>query len=119
MSVLLGTSRAARRRMTAWQNENEGCFWAVKLDVRDLGGHLDVTLRALAGTLSSRDLQQPPLRSLQLEPSPWGFNECLGWCAQNICLVGFMVVRVLSFLSAHLVHFELRLPERSGLKKLP
>ena len=42
--VLLGTSKAARRRMTAWRNMNEGCFWAVKLDVRDLGGHLDVTL---------------------------------------------------------------------------
>ena len=52
--VLLSTSRAARRRMTAWRNENEGCFWAVKLDVRDLGGHLDVTLRAVAGNLSSR-----------------------------------------------------------------
>ena len=33
---------------------NEGCFWAVKIDVRDLGGHLNVTLRAVAGTLSSR-----------------------------------------------------------------
>ena len=52
--VLLGTSKAARRRMTAWRNMNEGCFWAVKLDVRDLGGHLDVTLRAVAGTSSSR-----------------------------------------------------------------
>ena len=35
--VLLSTSKAARRRMTAWRNRNEGCFWAVKLDVRDLG----------------------------------------------------------------------------------
>ena len=52
--VLLSTSKAARRRMTAWRNRNEGCFWAVKLDVRDLGGHLDVTLRAVAGTSSSR-----------------------------------------------------------------
>ena len=43
----LSTSKAARRRMTAWRNRNEGCFWAVKLDVRDLGGHLDVTLRVL------------------------------------------------------------------------
>ena len=51
--VLLSTSKAARRRMTAWRNRNESCFWAVKLDVRDLGGHLDVTLRAVAGTLSS------------------------------------------------------------------
>ena len=48
--VLLSTSRAARRRMTAWRNHNEGCFWAVKLDIRDSGGHLDVTLRAVAGT---------------------------------------------------------------------
>ena len=40
--------------MTAWRNMNEGCFWAVKLDVRDLGGHLDVTLQAVAGTLNSR-----------------------------------------------------------------
>ena len=52
--VLLSTSKAARRRMTAWRNRNEGCFWAVKLDVRDLGGHLDVTLRAVAGTLTNR-----------------------------------------------------------------
>ena len=40
------------------------------------------------------------------------------------CLVGFMVVRVLPSLSAHLVYSELRLPElrlpeRSGLKSSP
>ena len=29
--VLLSTSKAARRRMTAWRNMNDGCFWAVKL----------------------------------------------------------------------------------------
>ena len=52
--VLLSTSKAARRRMLAWRNENVGCFWSLKLDVRDLGGHLDVTLRAVAGTLSCR-----------------------------------------------------------------
>ena len=50
--VLLSTSKAARKCMTAWRNRNEGCFWAVKLDVRDLGGHLDVTLRAIAGTFN-------------------------------------------------------------------
>ena len=54
--------------MTAWRYENEGCFWAVKLDVRDLGGHLDVTQRALAGT--------PRVKKTT---STWGFNECLGW----------------------------------------
>ena len=30
----LSTSKAARKRMTAWRNEHTCCFWAVKLDVR-------------------------------------------------------------------------------------
>ena len=40
--------------MTAWRNMNEGCFWAVKLDVRDLGGHLDVTLRQQDDVITDR-----------------------------------------------------------------
>ena len=52
-------------------------FWAVKLDVRDLGGHLDVTLRAAAGTLSSRvriaTTQVPAVGALLL-----GFQRMLG-----------------------------------------
>ena len=76
--VLLSTSKAARRRMTAWRNMNEGCFWAVKLDVRDLGGHLDVTSRAAAGTLSSRvkiaTTQVPAVGALSL-----GSNARLEW----------------------------------------
>ena len=75
--VLLSTSKAARRRMTAWRNRNEGCFWAVKLDVRDLGGHLDVTLRAVAGTLTNRvkiaTTQVPAVGAL-----PLGFQRMLG-----------------------------------------
>ena len=75
--VLLSTSRAARRRMTAWRNRNEGCFWAVKLDVRDLGGHLDVTLRVVAGTLTNRlkiaTIQVPAVGAL-----PLGFQRMLG-----------------------------------------
>ena len=75
--VLLSTSKAARRRMTAWRNRNEGCFWAVKLDVRDLGGHLDVTLRAVAGTLTNRvkiaTAQVPAVGAL-----PLGFQRMLG-----------------------------------------
>ena len=75
--VLLGTSKAVRRRMIAWRNRNEGCFWAVKLDVRDLGGHLDVTLRAVACTLTNRFLiataQVPAVGAL-----PLGFQRMLG-----------------------------------------
>ena len=32
----------------------DGRPWSVELDVRDLGGHLDITWRARAGTLSKR-----------------------------------------------------------------
>ena len=75
--VLLSTSKAARRRMAAWRNMNESCFWAVELDVRDLGGHLDVTLRAVAGTLRSRvhiaTTQVPAVGALTL-----GFQRMLG-----------------------------------------
>ena len=75
--VLLCTSKAARRRMTAWRNMNEGCFGAVKLDVRDSGGHLDVTLQAVAGTLNSRvqiaTTQVPAVGALSL-----GFQRMLG-----------------------------------------
>ena len=69
--VLLST------RMTAWRNRNEFCFWAVKLDVRDLGGHLDVTLRSVAGTLTNR-VKIATTQVLAVGALPWGFNACLG-----------------------------------------
>ena len=49
--VLLSTSKAVRRAMKLWDISGDGGFWKVQLDVRDLGGHLDYTLRACAGTL--------------------------------------------------------------------
>ena len=38
--------------MKLWDISGDGGFWNVQLDVRDLGGHLDFTYRARAGTLS-------------------------------------------------------------------
>ena len=38
----------------AWDISGDGGFWKVQLDVRDLGGHLDFTFWARAGTLSKR-----------------------------------------------------------------
>ena len=52
--VLLSTSRSVRRALKMWDVSGDGGFWKVQLDVRDLGGHLDFTLRAPAGTLSKR-----------------------------------------------------------------
>ena len=41
--VLMSTSRAVRSNMRGWVVSDEGHRWSVKLDVRDLGGHLDTT----------------------------------------------------------------------------
>ena len=32
--------------MKLWDVSGDGGFWKVRLDVRDLGGHLDFTFRA-------------------------------------------------------------------------
>ena len=50
--VLLSTSEAVRAEMRGWVLSDEGHKWTVKLDVRDLGGHLDTTLRGWSSTLS-------------------------------------------------------------------
>ena len=52
--VLLSTSRAVRVAMRSWVLSDEGHKWTVKLDVRDLCGHLDTTLRGWSSTLSLR-----------------------------------------------------------------
>ena len=52
--VLLSSSKSVRKAMKLWDISGDGGFWNVQLDVRDLGGHLDFTLRARAGTLSRR-----------------------------------------------------------------
>ena len=43
--VLLSTSRKVRSEMKGWVVSDAGDRWTVRLDVRDLGGHLDTTLR--------------------------------------------------------------------------
>ena len=52
--VLLSISKAVRRDVKLWDISGDGGFWKVQLDIRDLGGHLDFTYRARAGTLSRR-----------------------------------------------------------------
>ena len=55
VSVFFSTSEAVRKSMKLWDVSGDGMPWKVKLDVRDLGGHLDFTSRrAGAGTLSRR-----------------------------------------------------------------
>ena len=52
--MLMSTSRAVRSAMRGWVVSDEGHRWSVKLDVRDLGRHLDTTLDGWSSTLASR-----------------------------------------------------------------
>ena len=54
--TFMSTSAAARRDMKAWVISDRGKHWSVKLDVRDLGGHLDTSYRAWSRTLVARVL---------------------------------------------------------------
>ena len=75
--VLRGTTEAARKRMTAWRNADAGCFWTVILDVPYLGGHLDVTHRAPAGTLRKR-VKDATSQVLAVGALTKGFERMLG-----------------------------------------
>ena len=52
--VLMSTSRVVREDMRGWIVTDEGDQWSVKLDVRDLVGHLDATFRCWSATLAVR-----------------------------------------------------------------
>ena len=75
--VLLSPSARTRTRMKTWDISGAGDCWTVRLDVRDLGGHLDSTYRGRAGTLADRI---PPVRaSCKAAGSlPLGFRGTLG-----------------------------------------
>ena len=94
--VLLCTYKTARKGMTPWRNENAGCPGL--LDVRDLGGHLDVTQRALAGTLSSR-VKEATSHVIAVGALSMGFQRMLGMVGSKY--LGSMDVKVLLSLSVH------------------
>ena len=52
--VLMSTSRTVRSGMRGWVVSDEGHQWSVKLDVRDLGGHLDTAFHGWSCTLASQ-----------------------------------------------------------------
>ena len=52
--ILLSTSAEVRRLMKDWVLSDAGDRWSVKLDARDLGGHLDTTRRKRNTTLAGR-----------------------------------------------------------------
>ena len=56
--VLLSTCATVRCNMKSWILSGNSDQWRVELKVRDLGGHLDTTLRDRAGTLAGRIEQE-------------------------------------------------------------
>ena len=52
--VLLGTSKAVKKAMMLWYVSGDGRPRKVELDVRDFGGHLDLTYRVRTGIFSRR-----------------------------------------------------------------
>ena len=75
--VLRGTSKAVRRAMKIWDVSGDGKAWKVELDVRDLGGHLDLTLRTRASTLSRR-VKKATHAVAAVGALPFGFHVRLG-----------------------------------------
>ena len=63
--------------MKLWDVSGDGGFWKVQLDVRDLGGHLDFTLTARAGTLSKR-VREATFGVASVGALPLGFQVRLG-----------------------------------------
>ena len=88
--VLLSTFKAVRSEMRGWVLSDEGDRWTVKLDVRDLGRHLDTTLRGWSSTLSLR-----VRLVIYFCPSSWTFVGVFVLFVLCFCLVLFMVLRLL------------------------
>ena len=75
--ALLNTSKSVRKAMKLWDVSGDGGIWKVQLDVRNLGGHLDFTRRARAGTISKR-IRDATLGVASVGALPLGFQVKLG-----------------------------------------
>ena len=90
--VLLSTSKSVRKALKLWDVAGDGGFWKVQLDVRDLGGHLDFTLSARAGTLSKR-IREAIFGVAAVGALPLGFQVKL-WFVVNIFLPVSMLLKL-------------------------
>ena len=75
--VLMSTSRAVRSAMRGWVVSDEGHRWSVKMDVRDLGGHLDTASHGSSSALASRVRLVIARLILEAPGSPFHVHS---WC---------------------------------------
>ena len=80
--------------MKLWDVSGGGSFWDVQLDVRDLGGRLDFTRRARAGTLSNR-VRDAILGVASVGALPLVFGLTWGWFVVSIFLLASMLLKLL------------------------
>ena len=92
--VLLSTSREVRKDMGDWVLSQEGDKWSVKYDVRDLGGHLDTTLRGWSASLAA-GVRLVISRLILIFALPLDFMDGFVWSGLCICLLLFMVLNLL------------------------
>ena len=116
--VLLSTSKSVRKAMKLWDISGDGGFWKVQLDVRDLGGHLDFTFRARAGTLSNR-VGEATLGVASVGALLLGFQVKLGLVRGKYLPAASMFLKRLTSPPRLLVLFGLLLFERFGPSKMP
>ena len=84
-----------------WDVSGDGGFWKVQLDVWDLGGHLDFTWRARAGTLSQR-VGEATVGVAAVGVLPLGFQVKLGLVRGKYLLAGLHAAEA-SYVSSSLI----------------
>ena len=102
--------------MKLWDISGDGGFWKVQLDVRDLGGHLDFTRRARAGTLSQR-VGDATVGVAAVGALPLGFQVKLGLVRGKYLPAGLYAAEASYFPSSSISAFRLLLCVQFGLLK--
>ena len=82
--------------MRNWILSDEGEKWSVKLDVRDLGGHLDSTQRQCASTLAG----QVVIVLSRVMFFLWTSRRSFAFCPQCSCMLHYTVLKHLWLLKA-------------------
>ena len=110
--------KAVRRAMKLWDISGDGGFWKVQLDIRDLGGHLDFTYRARAGTLSRR-VGKATVGVTAVGALPLGFLTKLGLVRGKFLPAGLHAAEASYFSSSSISAFRAAIVRSVGSSKMP
>ena len=97
--VLLSTSRAVRKDMKDWVLSQEEDQWSVKIDIGDLGRHLDTTFRGWSATVATR-VRLVTTRLVLIFAPPLDFHgrvRVSGLCIFRLLFMGLKPLAYASF----------------------